>query len=302
MSVLNREILEDIFVELLEGCNTSPNNLQKFMVSGRQSFIIALKYLERVIYGAEFFENDIRITTAKRVNKIYRICYDFCFIKSFLYAIGDGVKKLIITRYFPEEPMASIVMERLIGTRLKEVHYSNDISPTFYQRLNHFDKSAKFSFCSINDLKVISTLPLSCKSLEIFACNFERLFHGNVNVKPFSQIEEFCIRGDFDIGKFAENDIKQMSNFISTKFPNLKHVKIEFENVYSRHVSNSKYKTIAFQPTLFSGIPTNVHGSIKFFVQENRLSGYVNNTCNCLTDLALNINPNLTFKYDFVRY
>uniref|UniRef100_A0A914PMH8 Uncharacterized protein n=1 Tax=Panagrolaimus davidi TaxID=227884 RepID=A0A914PMH8_9BILA len=200
MHVLNREILEDIFVELLEDCNTLPNNLQKFMVSGRQPFNIALKYLERVIYGVEFFENDIRITTAsskafdlyfiyrllkvdeERVNKIYRIRYDFCFIKPFLYAIGDGVKKLIITRYFPEEPMASIVMERLAGTRLKEVHYSNDISPKFYQRLNHFDKSAKFSFCSINDLKVISALPLSCKSLEIFACDFERFFHGNANM------------------------------------------------------------------------------------------------------------------------
>uniref|UniRef100_A0A914PWM3 FTH domain-containing protein n=1 Tax=Panagrolaimus davidi TaxID=227884 RepID=A0A914PWM3_9BILA len=268
MPVLNGEILEDILVELLEGCNTSPNNLQKFMVSGRQPFNIALKYFERVIYGVEFFENDIRITTAKRINKIYRIRYDFYFIKPFLCAIGDGVKKLIITRYFPEEPMASIVMERLTGTRLKEVHYSNDISPKFYQRLNHFDKSAKFSFCSINDLKIISAIPLSCKSLEIFACNFERLFHGNVNIKPFSLIEEFCIRGDFDIGKFDENDIKQMSNFISTKFPNLKHVKIEFENVYYCEDSNSKYKTIAFQPTLFSGIPTNVHGSIKFLFKK----------------------------------
>uniref|UniRef100_A0A914QCI2 Uncharacterized protein n=1 Tax=Panagrolaimus davidi TaxID=227884 RepID=A0A914QCI2_9BILA len=76
MPVLNREILEDIFVELLEGCNTSPNNLQKFMVSGRQPFNIALKYLERVIYGVEFFENDIRITTVdeERVDKLYRIC------------------------------------------------------------------------------------------------------------------------------------------------------------------------------------------------------------------------------------
>uniref|UniRef100_A0A914QJM7 Uncharacterized protein n=1 Tax=Panagrolaimus davidi TaxID=227884 RepID=A0A914QJM7_9BILA len=98
--ILDREILEDIFNEIMTSntlmyfCFDSrkAKNIEKFMASGRQPFNIALNYFTR-INSVDIWRNEIGLYTNNE--HICQFIYGFfVFLKPVLYAIGS-IKKFV---------------------------------------------------------------------------------------------------------------------------------------------------------------------------------------------------------------
>uniref|UniRef100_A0A914QH11 Uncharacterized protein n=1 Tax=Panagrolaimus davidi TaxID=227884 RepID=A0A914QH11_9BILA len=99
--ILNREILEDIFNEIMTS-NTlmyfwfdsrKGKNIEKFMASGRQPFNIALNYFSK-INTVDIWRNETRLYMNDE--KICQFIYGFfVFLKPVLYAIRPSIKKFV---------------------------------------------------------------------------------------------------------------------------------------------------------------------------------------------------------------
>uniref|UniRef100_A0A914P927 CRAL-TRIO domain-containing protein n=1 Tax=Panagrolaimus davidi TaxID=227884 RepID=A0A914P927_9BILA len=124
--ILNREILEDVFIEIMKRNNFSwfnsrdEKNIESFMASGRQPFNIALNYVTRI--------NSVEIWTPKILlfvnnEKICSFTFEFfVFLKPVLYAIGPSIKKFV----FVDRMGVDVDVDMIFGALIHEgIEYKN---------------------------------------------------------------------------------------------------------------------------------------------------------------------------------
>uniref|UniRef100_A0AC35FUW5 Uncharacterized protein n=1 Tax=Panagrolaimus sp. PS1159 TaxID=55785 RepID=A0AC35FUW5_9BILA len=260
--ILNREILEEIFVKIMTGnsymCSWSDSrkekNIEIFMASGRQPFNIALNYFTRV-NRVEIGSNIIFL----HMNDEDICCFTFgffAFLKPVLYAIGPSIKHF----FSFEDPVGAyvdMIFDALIHEGIEHVCVRKNIPEKSLSKLCQITSiiSGPFTY---------SHLPLIRSKSPAFG--FDTDFKELIKEKPenFSMpwVKDLLISSNYELSDFTAESVEYFVKCISEIFPNIEELYIEFKP--SNPTWKSAYGIMKIlEPHLFKSIPLSVKGGIE---------------------------------------
>uniref|UniRef100_A0A914R764 Uncharacterized protein n=1 Tax=Panagrolaimus davidi TaxID=227884 RepID=A0A914R764_9BILA len=261
--ILNREILEDIFIEIMNRkislsseLKSKEQNIERFMASGRQPFNIALNYFTR-INRVDIWTNIILLW----MNNEYICDFTFelfVFLKPVLYAI-ESIKKFVFCDAVGVD--VDMIFDALIHEGIEYVRVEKKRPEKSLTKL-----------CKINSIKDLSGfftyshLPLICSKSPAFGfyTDFKELIKQKPEKFSMPWVKDLLISSNYEIPGFTKNSTQLFSKRISQIFPNLETINIYF------HCINPTWESVyekmkIIKPNWFKNLSENVKGKIRIY-------------------------------------
>uniref|UniRef100_A0A914QGK2 DUF38 domain-containing protein n=1 Tax=Panagrolaimus davidi TaxID=227884 RepID=A0A914QGK2_9BILA len=297
MPSLNYDILEEIFLESIKVDTTQ--NLEKFMLSGKNPFNIVLRFFSKTQHID--LEPDYFGLWVKEEN--YQILHNFAFLKPLLEVIPQTIVQLNIgenadicrgTKFFESfirKDMKALVLDEKLPQDYDEIiHAKTSVEEVIFQ----YD--AKYE-----DLLIV---PFSCKKFTVYM-NFEEMTKKRTKSIVLPSVETLIIINEFIFDELPSEKMELFVKFILETFPNLKSFNTHFSCSEICIFETIFKMEIGLDTSMYALIPKHVKGIIRFCVRFPKFqqmfvqNGQIDETENAYLGPCFPLHNGLNLQYFF---
>uniref|UniRef100_A0AC34FMV2 Uncharacterized protein n=1 Tax=Panagrolaimus sp. ES5 TaxID=591445 RepID=A0AC34FMV2_9BILA len=299
MSKLNRDILREVFYEIIKGNDDFKRNdgckdVEKFMMLGREPFDLVLDICKQA-EGVVFYKDKIVAQLPNIEYKPLPVDSDYdsddenyeapiigtvfssriLLIKPISLALATTITTLDLKGFI----LAYIPMLKSINREMKEVNIQDSdkqLKAILEACVNipNVQDGVTIRLCSFYDFSEgIKAFAIPCRKLTIKKAYFNTMYRGNNLYNPhLRNIRDLAIEGRFRKTSSIHKELKEFTAFIASNFPNLETLNINFllKNHRSDYYWNWNDSRMA---NFFKTLPYGIRGCICFKIVNQELEG-----------------------------
>uniref|UniRef100_A0A914YSR7 DUF38 domain-containing protein n=1 Tax=Panagrolaimus superbus TaxID=310955 RepID=A0A914YSR7_9BILA len=276
MPKIIEEVLREVFLELLGNDLENAKHIEKFMLSGKEAFEVAINFFSTA-KRVTIIKNDFLILFPSGHHHV--MLYDCVVLKPILNAIAESLELL----EFRKRPIGSgenVVYDTLIREGLKNIYFyaGHEVPANYMEKIRNLKSLENVAFegdLSISDLSFMRPSPNS----KIAVCaNFADIISQNFDNVCYPGVESLEIKGNFHCSIETVEFIPDFITKIFKIFPNLENFNVLYANLlepptgvrlYFSYKPQDSWQNILatmkrINLEMFANLPKNVKGSFHF--------------------------------------